>query len=103
MTASASFVHSHLAAETLAFAPNYHALLIRLLLDTDGLTSSHNLVVAAGSSEQVAARGIAALADKSFATRIDADHLIVAERVTYASADGRGWATAASSVATRLR
>ncbi len=48
--------------------------------DTDGLMSSRNVVIAAGSSETVASRDIEALVDTSFATRIDADRLILAER-----------------------
>jgi hypothetical protein len=48
--------------------------------DTNGQTSHHTVVVAAASRESVAARDIAALADTSFATRIDADRLVVAER-----------------------
>jgi hypothetical protein len=48
--------------------------------DTKGQTSNHTVVVAAAARETVAARDIAALADRSFATRIEADRLVIAER-----------------------
>jgi hypothetical protein len=48
--------------------------------DSSGQTSQQDVVVAPAATQVVAARELPALADTSFATRIDADQLVIAER-----------------------